>query len=78
MNKVTLREFLLHHTQCYELCVIRDRGWIVFTVWIDDEDLFRIPQGYGNKPVIEDHWGMLTVTREDGTKERITCHYIDI
>lgn len=78
MNKVTLREFLLHHTQCHELCVIRFSGWIIFTAWIDDEDLFKVPTEYLDHIVVDDAWGTLVAVKEDGVKQYINCHYIDI
>lgn len=57
-GNLTLREFLLHHTRVYELCVIRDQGWIIATVWVDDEDLFigNLKEKLLNKTVIDDHW----------------------
>lgn len=39
---MTVEEFCLRKTQAQELCVIREDGWIVSTVWIDHEDLFAI------------------------------------
>lgn len=78
MNKVILREFLLHHTQCHELCVIRLSGWIIFTAWIDDEDLFEVPTKYLDHIVVADAWGTLVAVKEDGVKQYINCHYIDI
>lgn len=78
MKTFTLMDFLLYHTQCYELCVIRDQGWIIFTVWIDNEDIFKIPEGYSNKQVLDDRFGTLPITNEDGERQYINVHYIDI
>lgn len=39
---MTVVEFCLRKTQVQGLCVIREDGWIVSTVWIDHEDLFAI------------------------------------
>ena len=74
---MTLKEFLLHHTQAEELCVICD-PWRVATVWIDHEDLFI---GYVHKKlreanVIKDEWDSLEVVLDNGYHMNIPAHYI--
>lgn len=73
-----LKDFLHHKTQCYELCIIIDNGWRVASCWIDDEDLFVIPPQYANKEVKSDKWGLLSITIENGIKQKIPCHYIEV
>ena len=46
---MTVVEFCLRKTQVQELCVIREDGWIVSTVWIDHEDLFAIHPRFKKK-----------------------------
>lgn len=77
---VTLREFLLYHTQCYELCVVRLDGWIVATFWIDDEDLFAkyISQELANKVVQSDCWKDFPSVDYAGSKRFFPAHFIDI
>lgn len=73
-----LEEFLLHKTQCYELCVIKDCGWIVATCWIDNEDLFAIPENYANCEVKDSKWGELITVNKYGIEVTVPCHYIDL
>lgn len=77
---MTLKEFLLTKTKSCELCVIRDSGYIVATIWIDNEDLFQrnLPPQLGKQEVWQDRWGVLPVMYDDGFKRNIGCHYIDI
>lgn len=79
-KKITLREFLLYHTQCYELCVIRLDGWTVATFWIDSEDLFSryIPKELGDKVVQSDGWRDFYCVNFAGCKTFFPAHYIDI
>lgn len=77
-KRIKLRDFLLYGTVCYELCVIRCDGWVVATAWIDDEDLFKVPTEYLDHIVVDDAWGTLVAVKEDGVKQYINCHYIDI
>ena len=74
---MTVREFCLRKTQVGELCVIRDCGYIVATVWIDIEDLFRMDTEVANMKVKSDEWGTLSITTEHGDRLQIPCHYID-
>ena len=48
---MTVREFCRNKTRALELCVIRDSGWIVHTVWIDYEDIFVISKQYEHKEI---------------------------
>ena len=73
-----LSEFLLHHTQPHELCVICVGGWIKATCWIDDEDLFHIPPQYEDRQIKEHEWDYLLTVNKNGTKVKIPCHYIYI
>lgn len=74
---ITVREFCLHKTQATELCVLCDEGWIVGTVWIDHEDIFRIPDSLKDAIVKSDYWGELTIVNELGAKTKIPAHFID-
>lgn len=77
---MTLKEFLLHHTQANELCAIGRNGWIIGMAWIDHEDRFIriIPSEYANTRVRRDSWGTLPITKENGERSYAPCHYIDI
>lgn len=74
---MTVREFCLKKTQVYELCVIRDSGWVVVTVWIDSEDLFAMNERIAKMEVKYDSWGMLKIVTEHGDENHVPCHYID-
>lgn len=76
---MTVQQFLLHHTQVGELCVIRDGGWIVATAWIDVEDLFAgyVGTGIRDRKVQSDSWGTIGVYDKNGQQTRVPCHYID-
>ena len=73
-----VKEFLLHHTQIGELCVIRDAGWVCSCAYIDHEDLFVIPEHLAEQEVKIDSWGRLNVTDAHGIHSAVPCHYIDI
>jgi hypothetical protein len=75
--KITVSEFCLHKTGATELCAICDGGWIVGTVWIDHEDIFRIPDSLKDRIVKSDYWGELTIVNENGESMRIPAHFID-
>lgn len=75
---MTVREFCRHKTQALELCVIRDSGWIVHSVWIDYEDIFVLSSKYENKEVIKDEWGTIPIVDKNGNKIDVPCHYIDV
>lgn len=71
-------EFCRKHTQTHQLCVIRDAGWIVETVWIDSEDIFRITKLSANAEVKKTEFGELPIKTEHGDTVHIPCLYIDI
>lgn len=77
---MTLREFLKTQTNPCELCVIRDCGWIVATVWIDHEDLFvrYLSEGLEYSEVEKHWWGDIAIVNENNAKIRIPCHYVDV
>lgn len=75
---MTVREFCRNKTKALELCVIRDSGWIVHTVWIDYEDIFVISKQYEHKEIKNDEWGTIPIVTEHGDKIEIPCHYIDV
>lgn len=75
---MTVREFCRHKTQALELCIIRDSGWIVHSVWIDYEDIFVLSNRYENKEVIKDEWGTIPIVDKNGNKINVPCHYIDV
>lgn len=76
-TEITVREFCLHKTQATELCVLCDEGWIVGTVWIDHEDIFRIPDSLKDAIVKSDYWGELTIVNALGEKMQVPAHFID-
>ena len=76
-NTITVYDFCRHKTQAAELCVLCDGGWIVGAVWIDYEDIFRIPDSLRGKAVKSDHWEELTIVNEQGEKMKIPAHFID-
>lgn len=75
---MTIREFCRHKTQALELCIIRESGWIVHSVWIDYEDIFVLSNQYENKEVIKDEWGTIPIVDKNGNKIDVPCHYIDV
>ena len=75
---MTVKEFLLKHTEVKELCVIRDSGYIIMTVWIDYEDLFATNNDVAKKIVKSDSWGMIPILNHNGNTIYVDCHYIDI
>ena len=75
---MTVREFCRHKTQALELCIIRESGWIVHSVWIDYEDIFVLSNQYENKEVIKDEWGTIPIVDKNGNKIDVPCHYIDV
>ncbi len=74
---MTAREFCLKKTQVHELCVIRDSGWIIATVWIDSEDLFAMNERVAKMEVKSDEWGTLSIVTKHGDEIDVPCHYID-
>lgn len=74
---MTVYEFCRNSTQAHQLCVICDGGWIVETVWIDHEDLFRISKESQNAEVKKTAFGELPVKTEHGDTVHIPCLYID-
>lgn len=73
----TVNTFLRHCTDVYELCVIRDSGYIREIVWIDHEDL-AVHSSYSDKLVYNAEWGELPIVNNRGDKTYIPCRYIDI
>ncbi len=74
---MTVYEFCRNSTQAHQLCVIRDSGWIVETVWIDHEDIFRISKESQKAEVKNTAFGVLPVKTEHGDTVNIPCLYID-
>lgn len=77
-EKITCKEFLLHKTNALQLCVIRDSGWIVETVWIDHEDIFRVSEKTRNQIVKGSEYGELTIRDKTGKQINVPCLYIDV
>ena len=75
---MTVYEFCIQKTRVHQLCVIRDEGWIVETVWIDSEDIFRISNRSKNAKVKETEFGELPIVTKDGIRVYVPCLYIDI
>ena len=79
---VNLTEFLKHYTEALELCAIQLSGYVIFTCWIDYEDIWTIPAKYAKREVVCDNWGELTIVKveSDGVKRKmgIPCHFISI
>lgn len=75
---MTVREFLLRHTDVEGLYVVRESGYIIMTAWIDYEDLFAINNDIGNKIVKSDIWGTIPIRNHGGNTIEVDCHYIDI
>ena len=72
---MTLREFLLHHTNVGEIVIIREGGWQTGCTMIDHEDLFinSLAQSYLNMEVLEHE----RVKKEWTTKTvvEVECRY---
>lgn len=73
-----LHNFLRTEVAALELCVIRLKGWIVATCWIDYEDLFIIPKDLSDLPVQNDSWGTLPIADQSGNRVEVPCHFIDV
>lgn len=63
---MTVYEFLRKRTFVHELCVIRDAGWIVMTVWIDPEDIFRTDPTTSQRIVKSDEAGTIRILNHNG------------
>lgn len=74
---MTVYEFCRKQTQTHQLCVIRNDGWIVETIWIDSEDIFRITRLSAEAEVKKTEFGELSVKTEHGDTIHIPCLYID-
>ena len=81
-NKPYLVDFLVHKTETHQLCVIRDGGWTVATVWIDSEDLFtrHIDKDLRNTVVVGSELGEFPIYDSNKeTKElKIPVLYVDV
>ena len=79
---IRLTDFLMKRTKALELCAIRNEGYVIFTCWIDHEDIWLIPEKYSSNVVISDEFGELPIVKvlENGDTRtiRVPCHYIDI
>ena len=75
---MTCREFLLHKTDIHQLCAIRLNGWILETVWIDSEDLFKMSKDMADKKVINSKLGELPIIDHNNKDIEIPCLYIDV
>ena len=76
---MNLKDFLLQKTKIGDLCAISDRGYLVATAYIDDEDLFIKYMNYdllANK-VVSHHYDYLNVNDENGNINQIRCIFID-
>ena len=69
-------EFCKKNTQAHQLCVICDSGWIVETVWIDHEDIFRMSKESQIAEVDRTEFGELPITTKHGDTVHIPCLYI--
>lgn len=80
MLKINLLEFLLHHTQARELCVITIGGWINATVFIDHEDLFTryLDKELASKAVKAHKWETLSIVNAVGKPVEIPAHFIEV
>lgn len=75
-----LREFLLHHTKVWELCIITEQGWNAGSAYIDHEDLFMygINNNLLNKEVVSEKWEDYEFINKKGTRQVIEVHAIDV
>lgn len=77
---MTLSKFLLTKTEAHELCVITEDGWIVATVWIDHEDLFKgyLDDRLAKMEVKIDKWDYLSIVNENNAAIKVPAHFIDL
>lgn len=73
---MTVAEYCRNKTRALQLCAILDHGWIVETVWIDYEDIFRISDRSRNMTVKETEQDKLTIVDANGKKMEIPCLFI--
>ena len=80
MPKVNLREFLLHHAQSRELCVITIGGWINATVFVDHEDLFTryLDKELAARTVKSHKWDYLHIVDAAGNPVVAAAHFIEV
>ena len=77
-GKTPLMRYLRTCTVTHTLCVIVDNSHIVATVWIDREDLYRIPMELYQAYATASEWGTLPVFDKTGHRTEIPCLYINI
>ena len=75
---LSVGEFCRTKTEVFQLCVIRDCGWIVETCWIDYEDIFRLSKETSEKKVKDYEFGTLPIRNHNGKKLEVPCLYIDV
>ena len=75
----TLKEFLLTETDANELCIIRQTGYIIGTVYIDHEDIstLSLPKPFLNKNVLESDFDWFR-TCSDDVHCKTWVRYIDV
>lgn len=73
---MTVAEYCRNKTRALQLCAILDQGWIVETVWIDYEDIFRISERSRNLTVKEVKQDKLKIVDANGSEMEIPCLFI--
>lgn len=75
---MTVIEYCLEKTDVRELVIIRSGGYERCVVYIDCEDLFRLPSDYAHADVIDFSYGHTKVLDHQGAYVSVPCTYLDI
>lgn len=73
---MTVVEYCRNKTRALQLCAILDHGWIVETVWIDYEDIFRISESSRKLKVKKAEQDKLKIVDANGKEMEIPCLFI--
>lgn len=77
--------FCIHRCKPNELVAVREKEYVVGTVYIDSDGLFRVPNGYAARQVKGDSYGIIPIkyaSKSDNgleyKKEYVHCHFVDV
>ena len=75
---MTVSEFCHKCTEYGQLIIIRDKGTVKGSVWINERGTSLVPIQYSNEYVRNNEWGFINVARENGDFVDIPCKFIDV
>lgn len=74
---MTVREFLESATEVGELVVVTCGGWPTCTVYIDNEDCFRMPADIAHRKVLNSSFGTIKVTTRGPLPMDVPVRFVD-